>query len=71
MEDESNIDKVVRIEVARFLENEQMTEANLIKLDQRLAELLSLGRSNTNFNNNRLTASRGSQMRPEELYQTQ
>ena len=42
---DSGLDRVVRAEVARFLETEQMTEANLIKLDKRLAELLSKGAS--------------------------
>ena len=35
------MDRMIRTEVARFLEKEQMTEANLIKLDKRLAELIS------------------------------
>ena len=39
------MDRVVRAEVARFLETEQMTEANLIKLDKRLAELVTKGAS--------------------------
>jgi hypothetical protein len=42
---DSGLDRVVRAEVARFLETEQMTESNLIKLDKRLAELLSKGAS--------------------------
>jgi hypothetical protein len=40
MEEENNVDRVIKAEVARFLENEQMTEANLIRLDQRLGEVL-------------------------------
>ena len=40
-------DRIVRAEVARFLENEQMTEANLIKLDKRLGELLTGGNGST------------------------
>lgn len=42
---DTGLDRVVRAEVARFLETEQMTESNLIKLDKRLAELLSKGAS--------------------------
>ena len=42
---DSGLDRVVRAEVARFLETEQMTEANLIKLDKRLSELLTKGAS--------------------------
>jgi len=33
MEEENNVDRVIRAEVSRFLETEQMTEANLIRLD--------------------------------------
>ena len=38
--DESNVDHIIRTKVTRFLECEQMTEVNLVKLDQRLGELL-------------------------------
>ena len=41
--DESNVDRIIRTEVTRFLEREQMTEGNLVKLDQRLGELLENG----------------------------
>jgi hypothetical protein len=41
--DESNVDRIIRTEVTRFLEHEQMTEGNLVKLDQRLGELLENG----------------------------
>ena len=43
--DESNVDRIIRTEVTRFLEHEQMTEGNLVKLDQRLGELLENGGS--------------------------
>lgn len=42
---DAGLDRVVRAEVARFLETEQMTEANLIKLDKRLGELVTKGAS--------------------------
>ena len=41
MDEENDMDRLIRLEVARFLETEQMTETNLIKLDKRLAEVLS------------------------------
>ena len=41
--DESNVDRIIRTEVTRFLEHEQMAEGNLVKLDQRLGELLENG----------------------------
>jgi hypothetical protein len=41
--DESNVDHIIRTTVTRFLECEQMTEVNLVKLDQRLGELLENG----------------------------
>lgn len=34
------MDKVIRNEVAQFLETDNMTEADLVKLDKRLAEKL-------------------------------
>ncbi len=40
IEEENNVDRVIRAEVMKFLESEQMTEANLIKLDTRLGEIL-------------------------------
>ncbi len=40
IEEENNVDRVIRAEVMKFLESEQMTEANLIKLDTRLSEIL-------------------------------
>ena len=40
IDSDANLDRVIRAEVARFLEAEQMTEANLIKLDKRLAEVI-------------------------------
>ena len=44
--DESNVDRIIRTEVTRFLEHEQMTPGgNLVKLDQRLGELLENGGS--------------------------
>ena len=39
-EEENAMDRLIRAEVARFLETDQMTEANLIKLDKRLAEMI-------------------------------
>jgi hypothetical protein len=44
-----------------------MTEANLIRLDQRLADVLEGGKSGSAFNRNGLN-SRGS--RPEDIYST-
>jgi hypothetical protein len=38
--DESNVDRIIRTEITRFLEREHMTEGNLVKHDQRLGELL-------------------------------
>ena len=38
--EESQWDKVIRNEVAQFLETDNMTEADLVKLDKRLAEKL-------------------------------
>ena len=40
VEEENNVDRVIRAEVSKFLESEQMTEGNLIKLDTRLGEIL-------------------------------
>ena len=59
MEEENNVDRVIKAEVARFLENEQMTEANLIRLDQRLGEVLQT--RNSSYAPGRGN-SRGSQM---------
>jgi len=65
--DENNVDRIIRSEVSRFLERDQMTENNLIKLDQRLSELIeSGGKPSSAFGRN--MDSRGS--RPEELYNT-
>ena len=37
---DDNNDRLIRAEVSRFLETDQMTEVNLIKLDKRLQEIL-------------------------------
>ena len=36
--DESNVDCIILTYITRFLEHEQMTEGNLVRLDQRLLE---------------------------------
>jgi hypothetical protein len=41
--DENNVDRIIRTEVSRFLEAEHMTEGNLVRLDQRIADLLENG----------------------------
>ena len=40
-DDETATDKFIREEVAKFLEAEEMSEANLVKLDKRLADVLT------------------------------
>jgi hypothetical protein len=57
-DDETATDKFIREEVAKFLEAEEMSEANLVKLDKRLADVLTgsaTGGPKFNYN-----ASRGS-----------
>jgi hypothetical protein len=43
LDDDTATDKLIRNEVAHFLETEQMTEQNLIKLDMKLSYILSNG----------------------------
>jgi hypothetical protein len=41
VDEDKVLDNMIKVEVARFLDNEQMTEVNLVKLDKKLGEILS------------------------------
>lgn len=41
IDDQSGLIRLVRAEVGRFLDSEQMTEANLVNLDKRLGEIVT------------------------------